>query len=164
MMTTQKFHVNSMLNKQRQKDGKLQIFIRIYLDGKRTEIYTKHYVALKDWDSTNNSVKTTDPNSYLINTSIDEIKTKLNKQHVKLVVLEEEITLSKLKNHFLGKTDKETPTHKTIMEAFDYHNLKMAETAKVGKVSEKTLMRYKITQNKVKSYMKEKFKVEDKPL
>ena len=164
MMTTQNFHVNSMLNKQRQKDGKLQIFIRIYLDGKRTEIYTKHYVALKDWENSTNRVKPTDPNSYLINTSIDEMKTRLNKHHVKMVVLEEEITLSKLKNLFLGKVEIEKPNHKTIMEAFDYHNLKMAETAKVGKVSEKTLVRYKITQNKVKSYMKEKFKVEDKPL
>ena len=153
-----------MLNKQRQKDGKLQIFIRIYLDGKRTEIYTKHYVALKDWENSTNRVKPTDPNSYLINTSIDEMKTRLNKHHVKMVVLEEEITLSKLKNLFLGKVEIEKPNHKTIMEAFDYHNLKMAETAKVGKVSEKTLVRYKITQNKVKSYMKEKFKVEDKPL
>jgi hypothetical protein len=38
MKTTQKFRVTSMLNKQRVKDGKVQIFIRIYFDGKRTEI------------------------------------------------------------------------------------------------------------------------------
>ena len=38
MQTTQKFSVTSMLNKQRVKDGKVHIFIRIYFDGKRTEI------------------------------------------------------------------------------------------------------------------------------
>lgn len=165
MKTTQSFYVTSMLNKQRQKEGKLQIFIRIYLDGKRTELSTKHYVAIKDWDALYYRVKPSDPNGFLINTSLDEAKASLNKHYVKLAVMEEVITVLKIKNLFLGKEiEDDKPKHKTIMEAFDYHNLKMAETVKVGKVCDKTLGRYKITQNKVKAYMIHKYKVENMPL
>ncbi len=42
-----------MLNKQRAKKGKHQIFVRITIDGKRSEISTRHYVSLKDWDKNN---------------------------------------------------------------------------------------------------------------
>ena len=56
------------------------------------------------------------------------------------------------------------PKHKTICEAFDYHNLKMEETLKVGKVCNKTWERYKITKNKVVAFMEKQYKVSDMEL
>jgi site-specific recombinase XerD len=67
-----------------------------------------------------------------------------------------------LKNKFLGIEEK--PMHKTILEAFDYHNIKMEEMVKIGKVVAKTLSRYKITKNKVEAFMKHHYKIADKPL
>jgi hypothetical protein len=101
MKMTPKFQVSAMLNKQRQKEGKTQIYIRIYLDCKRSEISTQYFVYEKDWSKKTNKVIDTDPNHHLINSQIDTIKNQLTKQYLKLIALEEEITSVKLKNRFL---------------------------------------------------------------
>ena len=166
MQATQKFSVTSMLNKQREKEGKVQIFIRIYFDGKRTEITTQNYVKISHWDEKAKRVKDLDPNSHLINVQLDEVKSKITKIYVKLQALEEEITVQKIRQLYQGKplVEESKPKHKTICEAFDYHNLKMEETLKVGKVCNKTWERYKITKNKVVAFMEKQYKVSDMEL
>jgi site-specific recombinase XerD len=166
MQATQKFSVTSMLNKQREKEGKVQIFIRIYFDGKRTEITTQNYVKISHWDEKAKRVKDLDPNSHLINVQLDEVKSKITKIYVKLQALEEEITVQKIRQLYQGKpfVEEPKPKHKTICEAFDYHNLKMEETLKVGKVCNKTWERYKITKNKVVAFMEKQYKVSDMEL
>ena len=96
MQATQKFSVTSMLNKQREKEGKVQIFIRIYFDGKRTEITTQNFVKLNHWDDKFKKVKDIDPNSHLINIQLEEMKSKITKIYVKLQALEDEITVQKI--------------------------------------------------------------------
>ena len=166
MQATQKFSVTSMLNKQREKEGKVQIFIRIYFDGKRTEITTQNYVKISHWDEKAKRVKDLDPNSHLINVQLDEVKSKIIKIYVKLQALEEEITVQKIRQLYQGKplVEEVKHKHKTICEAFDYHNLKMEETLKVGKVCNKTWERYKITKNKVVAFMEKQYKVSDMEL
>ena len=166
MQATQKFSVTSMLNKQREKEGKVQIFIRIYFNGKRTEITTQNFVKVNHWDDKLKKVKDIDPNSHLINIQLEEMKSKITKIYVKLQALEEEITVQKIRQLFLGKPIEESPKpkNKTICEAFDYHNLKMEETLKVGKVCNKTWERYKITKNKVVAFMEKQYNVSDMEL
>ena len=50
------------------------------------------------------------------------------------------------------------------MQAFDYHNIKIQEQVKIGKVVPKTYTRYKITKNKVQAFMQFQYKVDDMPL
>ncbi len=163
MKTTVKLCVNSMLNKQRVKNGKYQLFVRITLDGKRSEISTRHYVSIKEWDDKLFKVKDSAQNSHLINIQLEEMKSKITKIYVKLQALEEEITIQKLRSLYIGKPIEESPKpkNKTICEAFDYHNLKMEETLKVGKVCNKTWERYKITKNKVVAFMEKQYNVSD---
>ena len=159
------FSILFWLNKDRvQSNGEIPIYMRITIDGKRVEISSQKTVLPELWDQKAQQVKGKDTNIRMMNSYLDMTKGKIQTIYNQLIFNGGNITAAIIKNLFLGKDVEEKPNHKTIMEAFDYHNLKMAETAKVGKVSEKTLVRYKITQNKVKSYMKEKFKVEDKPL
>src|SRR5699024_5682558 len=47
---------------------------------------------------------------------------------------------------------------------FDYHNLKMAEEVKVGKIVPKTHQRYLITKNKVQAFMQSTYRKDDMPL
>lgn len=159
------FSILFWLNKDRiQSNGEMPIYMRITVDGKRVEISSQKTVFPEFWDQKAQQVKGKDNSIRMMNSYLDMTKGKIQTIYNQLIFNGGNITAAIIKNLFLGKEVEEKPNHKTIMEAFDYHNLKMAETAKVGKVSEKTLVRYKITQNKVKSYMKEKFKVEDKPL
>lgn len=47
----QRLSVLFWLNKQRSRDGKAGIYLRITLDGKRTELFTQHYAHERAWDS-----------------------------------------------------------------------------------------------------------------
>lgn len=90
--------------------------------------------------------------------------TKGNLQQIfnRLLSTDEEITADKIKNIWLGKELK--PKSKTIINCFDYHNLKMKDLVEIEKVSNKTLMRYEITKNKVQAFMKEIYKLSDMAL
>lgn len=140
------------------------IYARITVDGKRVEVSLKRNVSNELWDQKAQRLKGKGEVQMIINSYLDLVRGQIQSIYNQLLSTNEEITATKLKNRFLGKEEKVVPTFKTIMEAFDYHNLKMAETAKVGKVCDKTLLRYKITQNKVKAFMQKKFQVDDKPL
>jgi len=162
MKNNQKFSVLFWVNKQRLKEEEAPIYIRIYIDSKRAEIATRHFIDPKFWDNKNSRAKPNHPNSFLINTFIETAKSELNKHYLFLMASGQMIMPNQLKNLYLGIEEK--PNHKTICEAFDYHNLKMSEIIKVNKVSAKTLERYEITKNKVIDFMQKVYKIDDKPL
>ena len=107
-------------------------------------------------------MKPNGPSHFLINTFIETAKSELNKHYLFLMASGQMVLPNQLKNLYLGIEEK--PQYKTICEAFDYHNIKMAETIKVNKVASKTLVRYEITKNKVIDFMQKVYKVNDKPL
>lgn len=160
MNTNQKFHTLFHLNRQRSKKGVSALYIRVYANGTRTEISTPFKVDLKDWDDKNKKMKTGKPDAALINSHLDEAKSKLHKHFVLAVASDEVITAQDLKSRYLGK-GKEKPKYKTICDAFDYHNQKMAEMVEIGKITRKTLLRYKSSKSKVIEFMKMQYKVED---
>ena len=75
----------------------------------------------------------------------------------------EVINAKELRARFQGKKE-ETPVHKTIIDAFEYHDKKMEEMVKIGKITRKTLLRYQSTQKKVVVFMNRKYKMDDMPL
>lgn len=151
------------LNKQRTKDGLAPLYIRIYIDGARSEFSTTHKIKTIHWNAKTMKMKPGTRDAILINTNLDEIKNKLNKLFL-FALASGELTSSKeVKAKFLGK-GKEQIRHKTICDAFEYHNRKMAETVEVGKITRKTLLRYESTQNKVVKFMKREYRIKDKDL
>ncbi len=97
MNTNQKFHTFFHLNKQRAKDGKAKVYVRIYVNGSRAEIPSPFLVPLKDWDEKNQKMKTGRPNAPLINSFLDEAKSKLNKLFVLAVAKNEVLNAKELK-------------------------------------------------------------------
>lgn len=167
-MKTSQNHSLSILfwiNTARKKStGELPIFMRITVDGKRVEISMQRSVAADLWDSNAQKVKSKHIHSVAMNSHLDLSRGKVQSIYNQLVSAGEKITSSTIKNLYLGKMNKDETQHKTILQAFDYHNLKMAETVKVGMVVPKTLSRYQITRNKVANFIKLHFKSTDKPL
>lgn len=165
MNSNQKISFLFYPNKQRMKENLAPIYVRIYIDGIRAEFASHHAVPLNVWDSKNCKVKNTYKSAMIINSFLD--KTKSDLQHLFVIETTKNgmISSKDLRDLYLNKPQKEsTPQHKTILQAFDYHNLKMAETVKVGKIVPKTLTRYHITRNKVANFIKLHFKAADKPL
>ncbi len=74
----------------------------------------------------------------------------------------EKISAKIIKEKLTGKELK--PKYKTILECFEFHNLKMKEKVQVNLISPKTLMRFDITKNKVAAFIKAQYRADDKDL
>src|SRR5690554_758776 len=162
MKRNQKFSVQIYPNKQKVKNGELQLYIRVVVDLKRTEIATTHYIPLKTWNQKLRKVRPSFSKANYLNGFIDNAISEINQIFLKEVSQNKTVTCQDIKNIYLG-IDNNEPSHKTI-EAFNYHNTKMEEQVKIGQVVKKTLERYKITKNKVRAFMKSQYKVKDMPL
>lgn len=143
-------------------NGEAPIYLRITIDGKRSELATKKWVAVDKWNASTQTIKGNTEEIRISNTFLQTLLSKVDRIHFDLSMQEQIPTPDQIKNQLLGIEEK--PQEKTMLDAFEYHNLKMADMVKIGKTSSKTLLRYKITQNKVVAFMERKFKLSDMPL
>lgn len=160
MENNQKFHVWFWLNHNRHKNGLSKLFIRIVVDSVRAEIASTHNIKKEYWDVAKGRMKASAENSVLVNGWIDHTSNTIKKLFLAFATDGKRITSKELKQLFLGKG----PKSKTLLEAFDYHNLKMSDMVKAGKVVPKTLLRYKITRDKVEAFLKHQYRACDKSL
>lgn len=160
---TNTFSVLFWIHRQRANaSGEMPIFMRVTVNGKRAEISLQRYISEKNWDVKAQRVKPKANLSIVINNYMDMARGKLQSIYNQLISCGDEITAFNLKEVFTGKEVK--TKHKTIFDAFDYHNLKMSEQVKIGKVVPKTCSRYIITKNKVEAFMQHQYKKGSMPL
>lgn len=155
----QTFSILFWVNKLREnKRNELPIYVRITVDGRRAEMSLHRTTPIELWSQEAQQLKGKGEIQRTINAYIDLTKANILKIYNQLLSEDRHITAELIKQKLIGKGD---PLLKTMKDAFDYHNLKMAETVRVGKVVPKTLQRYQITQNKVTAFMKHQYKVSD---
>lgn len=162
--TNQKISFLFYPNKQRTRNGEAQIYVRLYIESKRAEFSTNFYVSLSDWDTKKSKVKNTHKSALLINNKLEKIRSEINHLFVLEITQKGSTTSKEIRDKYLGRDVEEQPKHKTILEAFDYHNLKLSEQVKIGKVVAKTHARYIITKNKVEVFMQHQNKKDNMPL
>lgn len=148
------------LNRQRSKNETFPIYARITLNGKRMELSTHLYLNPSQWDQKNQRVKGTGEQSRKINTSLTQISGSLQGLYTKLSLLDSPISLEILKNTYLGKEVNQ----KSLLEVFALHNQRFFEKVVSGRNSDRTYKRYQITKEKVASFLKEIYKLDDLPL
>jgi len=158
METKQKFHLLFYPNKQREKNGRCPLYVRIYVDSKRSEFATSHSISEKNWDPKKMRVLSTEKNYMLYNSYMENVKAQFNKLFLAAAAMGEMLTANQLRNRFLGREEKPESLEKTILDAFNYHNTKMEEQVRIGKVVKKTYVRYTITKNKVLAFIKHQYK------
>src|SRR5690554_458217 len=158
----QKLRLRNRLNLQRQKEGNHPIYVRIYVDGKKTEIFTDYWIKKVDWDNNRKLVKSSNKKADVINAFLNRVQTSIETNFYNLRAQNVKTSALELKNKYLGIDEK--PTQKTILDAIDYHNTKMEEKLNIGQVAKKTHVRYVITRKKVVNFMKHQYKVKDIPL
>lgn len=158
----QKLRLSNRLNLQREKEGTYPIYVRVYVDGKKTEIFTDYWIKEIDWDNKKRLVKSRNKNADLINAFLNKIQTSIETDFFNSRAQNIKTSALALKNKYLGVDEK--PIKKTILDALDYHNNKMEEKVKIGQTAKKTYTRYVITKKKVEAFMKHQYKIKDKPL
>ena len=141
------------------KTGLAPIFLRVTIGGQRVEISAKRSWDPTRWETEVGKAKGTKEDARTLNTYLDTLRAKLNKQFNQLLSGDEPVTAELLKNAFLNKV---APS-KSIMEVLDYHNAQVA--ARVGTdYAPATLRRYRVGLKKVKMFMKHQYQRADMPL
>lgn len=146
----------------KRKDGTCPIYLRITIDGKRTEISTKKTIKENQWDDKFRKIRGNTEQIRQDNLYLQSLLTKADKLQTTMALQSKIPTPREIKDIIFGVEEREN--QQTIMKAFDYHNLKMAEEVKVGKIVPKTHQRYLITKNKVQAFMQSAYRKDDMPL
>ena len=132
------------------------LFIRIYFDRKSTEISLKKQIPTKIWDKKNKRII---GNSRIGQDTIvfmQMAEAKINQIHRDLLVNNQEISASIIKDLFLGNNAKS----KTLLETFLYHNQELKELEGI-KYSKSTVKRYDTTYDHIKRFLKSEYNLED---
>jgi len=138
------------------KLGKVPIFIRITVNGKRQEISSKQWVDAKLWDSRKGRVKGNKEEARVINQHLDYIRNRLNKIYNELEKKGELVTAHALKENYQGKVINQH----TLMGAFSFHNNHMK--AQIGKgYAKSTYTKFLTTQKLTKEFIQNQYKKED---
>lgn len=138
------------------KLGEIPVFIRITIDGKSTEIATKHYVQPELWDTTKGRVKGKSDLAKTINDTIDLFKLRAKQQYNKLLEAGSDIDLTAIKNGVLGIEEKQP----TLLDVFS--KLVKDVKAMIGvDYSLSCYNAYRATQNHLTSFLELEYKQQD---
>jgi len=141
------------------KNGKVPIYARITVNGKRSEFSIKRKVLLEKWNSDAGKVKGKTADVFELNKYMVSIQNKINKIQAQLSENEMSFTADKIKNIYLGKDSK----HKMLMVIFQEHNDEVNKL--IGKdFAAGTAERYKTAKKHVYEYLLKEYKVKDIPV
>ncbi len=141
------------------KNGNAPIYLRITVNGKRSECSIKRKVLLTRWNSEGGRVRGTTANVRELNRYMGSIKAKIYKIHETLSDNRELITADIIKSIYQGKGIK----HKMLLEIFQNHNDKIERL--VGKeFAPGTIERYKTAKKHVENYINLEYKTADIPV
>lgn len=141
------------------KNGPVDIYMRITVDGKRSEITTGRSCEPAKWSISagRSSGKTED--SRTLNTYLTDLKTKIYEIHRQLVQKDEVITADIIRGRFLGTDEKLI----TLISVFEEHNRKV-EILVGSEYTHGTAERYRTSLKHTVSFLQWKYKVNDIPL
>jgi integrase len=153
----QTFFILFWLNRQRCKNDKPSISLRLTVDNKRIELATRQHVDADLWDAKSQTVKGKTEEAKAINRQLTLMKADLHKHYSMLLALDKPISAESLKNSYLGKGVKE----RSLKEALDFYISRFTEKVNTGKKAANTLKSLKTTRDKLYAFIKHRFHLSD---
>lgn len=140
------------------KNGLVPIFLRITVDGRRSELSIKRKVDPSQWCSISNKVKPrgSNPNADELNKYLDEIKTRLHRIQGKFVTKGRPFTAIMLKNKFLNPEEH----YKTLLNIYDEHNVQIEQLMGID-YSYGAYKRHARTRKHLATFIKTEYRMED---
>jgi site-specific recombinase XerD len=137
----------------------MPIYLRITVDGQRTELAVSRKFDPDRWDAGNGRAIGTKADSCTLNAYLDDMQFKLYELQRRMSEQNELITAETLKNRYSGKAEKA----RTLVSVFEDHNIKMKTL--VGEEFEKsTLQRYETCLMHAKEFMQSHYNISDIPV
>lgn len=133
------------------------IFLRITVDGIRSEMSTSRCCEPEKWNAKAGKVIGTKEDVKTLNAYLESIKAEVFAAHTLLNVDGVDITADSVKCKYLGKEEK---SH-TILEAIKIHNEKMEALVEKDEYASGTLKRFEVLERHVKDYLAEKYSRKD---
>ena len=141
------------------QSGDMPIYLRITVDGQRTELAVSRKFDPDRWGAGNGRAIGTKADSRTLNAYLDDMQFKLYELLRKMSEQNELITAETLKNRYSGKAEKA----RTLISVFEDHNIKMKTL--VGEEFEKsTLQRYETCLMHAKEFMQSHYNISDIPV
>ena len=138
------------------KNNKCDLYVRITVNGKRSEMSINRKVDPDKWNKRTSRVMGRNPDADMLNLYMDMITAKLNKIHQRLKDNEEYITSLRIMQEFNsgGKPSK------LVLEEFRRHNKEIDLLIDID-ISKSTAKRYWTCYNHVKEFINDVCKEED---
>jgi site-specific recombinase XerD len=137
----------------------MPIYLRISVDGKRSEISIGRSCLPSSWNSHSGRSKGNKEEARLLNAYLDSLHTKLNISHQMLVEGGKEVTVEHLRNAIAGNREKS----KMLLEIFEDHNRKVEALLGNG-FEPNTLKGYRTTVKHLNAFIKSNYKNVDIPI
>ncbi|MEK6154594.1 site-specific integrase [Flavobacteriaceae bacterium 3-367] len=142
--------------RQSEKHLKVPIYLRLTVNGKRSELSIFRKVDPEKWNARTGRRRGSGIEAVQLNQYLDMVRAKVNKIHFRLVEEGNPFTALDIKNIYQGK-DREV---KMLLEVFDEHNRQMKNLVD-KEFSISTWKRYFTTRNHVAEFIRHEYKRED---
>ncbi|WP_236958767.1 Arm DNA-binding domain-containing protein [Joostella atrarenae] len=116
MKTKHTFTVIFFTRKSRNTPKQLSIYVRITINGKRSEISLKRSVPTKDWNPNKSRGRGSSETVRTLNAYLDEVYNRLLECHKELIQEDRVISPDAIKARYLGEEDNS----KTLQERITY--------------------------------------------
>lgn len=157
MKTKRTFNQIFLPKKSKGKDSNTLMYLRITLDGVRTEFSINRHVDTKEWNDQSRRLNGRTPEAKSFNSYLDAVEFRIYEIYKEMVADGVEITGDMIKAKFLG-IDTDKP--RMLLEIFEHHNQQFGEL--VGKdFAIGTLRRFKVCKKSLQEFLKWKFQVDD---
>src|SRR6195952_3537524 len=138
------------------QSGEMPIYLRITVDGQRTELAVSRKCDPERWDALAGRAIGSKADARALNVYLDDVRFKIYELQRRMSDADELITAETVKNRFVGKAEKE----RTLLSIFKDHNGKMKSL--VGQEFEKsTLQRYETCLMHCKDFMQLQYNISD---
>jgi hypothetical protein len=115
MKTTNTFGISFYLRRYKSKDGKAPIYVRITVDGKRTDLALKTDIEIDKWNHLKGIAKGKSEEIRSINDYLEKVRSRLMECYKELLLKNKLITADLIKDMFSGVEAKEN----TLISVFD---------------------------------------------
>jgi len=152
MKTSTTFSILIWINASRAKNDEAEIFARITVNQKRTNISLKRKINVASWDKAKSRIKGNSQEARILNQYLDQEQSKLFQCFQDLRLADKLVTPQAIKSKFLGLDI----TYHSLQQLIDYHNDKTA-----FKLHKDTMRHYKTTQNYLSEFVLKEMKTSD---
>lgn len=137
-------------------NGNLPIYVRLTINGERTEFSSKKFIDKAKWSTELAKMKGNTEEARSINSYLDMMRSKVLSAEMDLIHKDEDVSLQNVQSIIKGLYKN----HRTLIPIFQDHNDKMKEL--VGKkYAYGTLQRFEVTLNHIQNFLLWKYNASD---